>query len=46
MKQIKIIKGYKKLAIGDTPIVEDAYAAILIKKGIAEDSEKPKADKK
>jgi len=33
--QIKIVKEYKKLKVGDTPNVTDAYALLLIKKGVA-----------
>jgi hypothetical protein len=43
MTQVKIIKDYKMLKIGDTPNVDELYAAALIKRGIAE---KPKAEKK
>jgi hypothetical protein len=43
MLQVKIIKDYKMMKIGDTPIVDDAYAAILITKGVAE---KPKVEAK
>lgn len=34
--QVKIKKAYKKMKIGDMPNVDNAYGAILIKKGIAE----------
>lgn len=35
MKQVKITKPYKLLKAGDTPNVEDTYADILVKKGVA-----------
>ena len=44
MVQVKITKEYKKLKVGDSPSVDDAYAAILIKKGVAE-KVAPKKDK-
>ena len=31
---------------GDMPMLDDAYAYMLIKKGVAEDAKKPKAEKK
>ena len=34
MVQVTIIKDYKKLKVGDKPTVDDAYAAILAKKGV------------
>lgn len=43
MVQVKIIKDYKMLKVGETPNVDDLYAAALIKRGVAE---KPKAEKK
>ncbi len=36
MTQVKIIKDYKLMKIGDTPNVDDAYAAKLIEKKVAE----------
>lgn len=35
MTIVKITKDYKMLKIGDTPNVDDAYATMLIKKGVA-----------
>jgi len=43
MTQVKIIKDYKMLKVGETPNVDDLYAAALIKRGVAES---PKAKKK
>jgi hypothetical protein len=46
MTQVKIVKAYKKLNPGDMPIVDDGYADILIKKGVAENPiKKAKAEK-
>lgn len=42
MLQVKITKDYKMLKVGDTPNVDDAYAAVLIKKGVATKFEAPK----
>jgi hypothetical protein len=36
MQQVKIIKKYKKLEPGMTPVVDETYAALLVKKGVAE----------
>lgn len=36
MLQVKIVKKYKKLEPGMTPTVDETYAALLIKKGVAE----------
>jgi hypothetical protein len=44
MIQVKIIKDYKMLKAGDTPMVDEAYAALLMKKGAIAKPEK--ADKK
>lgn len=35
MKQIEIVKDYKLLKPGNVINVEDAYAEILVKKGVA-----------
>lgn len=46
MKQIKIVKAYKKMKPGDMPSVDDNYAKILIEKGFAVDPDKKaKAEK-
>lgn len=46
MKQVKIIKDYKMMKVGDTPTVDDLYAAALIKRGVVEDpNKKEKAGK-
>jgi hypothetical protein len=45
--QVKIIKDYKMMKVGDTPNVDEAYAIVLIKKGVVENPEKAaKAEKK
>lgn len=47
MIRVKIIKDYKMMKIGDTPTVDDAYAIVLIKNGVAENPEKAaKVEKK
>jgi len=47
MQKVKIIKDYKMMKVGDTPTVDDAYAIVLIKKGVAENpAEKAEAKKK
>jgi len=38
MIQVKIIKDYKMMKIGAPPRVDDLYAAIRIKKGVAKDA--------
>jgi hypothetical protein len=42
---VTIIKDYKKMKVGNSPQVDDAYGEILIKKGVAKKVE-PKAEKK
>jgi len=42
---VTIIKDYKKMTVGNTPLVDDAYGEILIKKGVAKKVE-PKPEKK
>lgn len=43
MTQVKIIKDYKMLKVGETPNVNDLYAAALIKRGVAENPKSKKA---
>lgn len=43
--QVKIIKDYKMLKIGDIPNVDELYAAALIKKGVAAKIDAAKAKK-
>jgi hypothetical protein len=43
MIQVKIIKDYKMLKVGETPNVDDLYAAALIKRGVAENPKSKKA---
>lgn len=45
MQIVKITKAYKKMKPGDTPNVDDLYAAKLIKKGVAVKSDQ-KGEKK
>ncbi len=42
MIQVKIVKDYKKMKVGDTPNLDDAYANALIKKGLAQEVKQPK----
>ena len=43
MVQVKIIKDYKMLKVGETPNVDDLYAAALIKRGVAGNPKSKKA---
>lgn len=43
--QVKIIKDYKLMKIGDIPNVEELYAAALMKKGVAAKMDAEKAKK-